>query len=380
MARKTALTPEEAKREALGTALSAIEHKYGKGAVMKLSDSAVVRIPVIPTGSIGLDMALGVGGIPRGRITEIFGPESSGKTTLTLHIIAECQKRGGTCAFIDAEHALDTTYAKALGVDVDSLLISQPDYGEQALDIADMLVRSAAVELVVVDSVAALVPQAELEGDMGETQVGGHARLMSHAMRRLTGTIHKSHTAVIFINQIRMKIGQMGYGSPETTTGGNALKFYSSVRLDIRRVQTLKDKDTPVGSRTTVKVVKNKVSPPFKKATFDIIYGHGISRSGELIDYGTEGKILDQSGSWFAYGGEKLGQGRENIRAMLDEDEDLRMRLEADVRRYLGLPPDDQQPLPVQDAQPQVQAQPAPAKEAPAQEPDPDYVPGAEEF
>ncbi|MBR4747018.1 MAG: recombinase RecA [Desulfovibrio sp.] len=378
MARKTALTPEEAKREALGTALSAIEHKYGKGAVMKLSDSAVVRIPVIPTGSIGLDMALGVGGIPRGRITEIFGPESSGKTTLTLHIIAECQKRGGTCAFIDAEHALDTTYAKALGVDVDSLLISQPDYGEQALDIADMLVRSAAVELVVVDSVAALVPQAELEGDMGETQVGGHARLMSHAMRRLTGTIHKSHTAVIFINQIRMKIGQMGYGSPETTTGGNALKFYSSVRLDIRRVQTLKDKDTPVGSRTTVKVVKNKVSPPFKKATFDIIYGHGISRSGELIDYGTEGKILDQSGSWFAYGGEKLGQGRENIRAMLDEDEDLRMRLEADVRKYLGLPPDDQQPLPVQDAQPQ--AQPAPAQDVPAQEPDPDYVPGAEEF
>ncbi len=378
MARKTALTPEEAKREALGTALSAIEHKYGKGAVMKLSDNAVVRIPVIPTGSIGLDMALGVGGIPRGRITEIFGPESSGKTTLTLHIIAECQKRGGTCAFIDAEHALDTTYAKALGVDVDSLLISQPDYGEQALDIADMLVRSAAVELVVVDSVAALVPQAELEGDMGETQVGGHARLMSHAMRRLTGTIHKSHTAVIFINQIRMKIGQMGYGSPETTTGGNALKFYSSVRLDIRRVQTLKDKDTPVGSRTTVKVVKNKVSPPFKKATFDIIYGHGISRSGELIDYGIEGKILDQSGSWFAYGGEKLGQGRENIRAMLDEDEDLRMRLEADVRKYLGLPPDDQQPLPVQDAQPQ--AQPAPAKDVPAQEPDPDYVPGAEEF
>ncbi len=381
MARKTALTPEEAKREALGTALSAIEHKYGKGAVMKLSDNAVVRIPVIPTGSIGLDMALGVGGIPRGRITEIFGPESSGKTTLTLHIIAECQKRGGTCAFIDAEHALDTTYAKALGVDVDSLLISQPDYGEQALDIADMLVRSAAVELVVVDSVAALVPQAELEGDMGETQVGGHARLMSHAMRRLTGTIHKSHTAVIFINQIRMKIGQMGYGSPETTTGGNALKFYSSVRLDIRRVQTLKDKDTPVGSRTTVKVVKNKVSPPFKKATFDIIYGHGISRSGELIDYGIEGKILDQSGSWFAYGGEKLGQGRENIRAMLDEDGDLRMRIEADVRKYLGLPPEDQQAAPVQDAQPQPQVQPqaAPVQDAPAQEPE-DYVPGAEEF
>lgn len=349
MAKKPALTPEEAKKEALGTTLTTIEHKYGKGAVMRLSDHPAIRIPVIPTGSIGLDLALGVGGIPRGRITEIYGPESSGKTTLTLHLIAECQKRGGTCAFIDAEHALDVAYARALGVDTDNLIISQPDYGEQALDIADMLVRSAAVELVVVDSVAALVPQAELEGDMSDTQVGSHARLMSHAMRRLTGTIHKSHTAVVFINQIRMKIGSLGYGSPETTTGGNALKFYASVRLDIRRLQTLKDKDTPIGSRTRVKVVKNKVSPPFKVATFDIIYGHGISRAGELIDYGIEGKIIDQSGSWFAYGGEKLGQGRENIRQLLDEDADLRARVEADVYKYLGMtPPDEAGAMPIE--------------------------------
>ena len=261
MAKKPALSPEEARAEALGTALATIERKYGKGAVMKLSDEAHVNIPVIPTGSIGLDLALGVGGIPRGRITEIFGPESSGKTTLTLHIIAECQKMGGTCAFVDAEHALDVNYARRLGVNTDELLISQPDYGEQALDIADMLVRSGAVDLVVVDSVAALIPQAELEGDMGESQVGGHARLMSHAMRRLTGTIHKSRTSVIFINQIRMKIGVTGYGSPETTTGGNALKFYSSVRMDIRRIQTLKDKEESFGSRTRVKVVKNPAVP-----------------------------------------------------------------------------------------------------------------------
>ena len=262
MAKKPALSPEAARAEALSTALTTIERKYGKGAVMKLSDDVQVEVPVIPTGSIGLDLALGVGGIPRGRVTEIFGPESSGKTTLTLHIIAECQKMGGTCAFIDAEHALDVAYARRLGVNTDELLISQPDYGEQALDIADMLVRSGAVDLVVIDSVAALIPQAELEGSMGETQVGGHARLMSHAMRRLTGTIHKSRTSVIFINQIRMKIGTMGYGSPEPTTGGNALKFYSSVRIDIRKSTTLKDKDEAFGSRTKVKVVKNKVAPP----------------------------------------------------------------------------------------------------------------------
>ena len=344
MARKPALSPADARAEALGTALSTIERKYGKGAVMKLSDEAHVNIPVIPTGSIGLDLALGVGGIPRGRITEIFGPESSGKTTLTLHIIAECQKQGGTCAFVDAEHALDVGYAKRLGVNTDELLISQPDYGEQALDIADMLVRSGAVDLVVVDSVAALIPQAELDGDMGETQVGGHARLMSHAMRRLTGTIHKSHTSVIFINQIRMKIGVTGYGSPETTTGGNALKFYASVRMDIRRIQTLKDKEESFGSRTKVKVVKNKVAPPFRSAKFDILYGQGISRSGDLIDLGIEAKVIEQSGSWFAFGAEKLGQGREKVRALLDETPELRNQIEAKVVEFLGLHPQESLP------------------------------------
>ena len=339
MAKKPALSPEDARAEALSTALSTSERKYGKGAVMKLSDDVQVDIPVIPTGSIGLHLALGVGGIPRGRVTEIFGPESSGKTTLTLHIIAECQKLGGTCAFVDAEHALDVAYARRLGVNTDELLISQPDYGEQALDIADMLVRSGAVDMVVIDSVAALIPQAELEGDMGETQVGGHARLMSHAMRRLTGTIHKSRTSVIFINQIRMKIGVQGYGSPETTTGGNALKFYSSVRMDIRRIQTLKDKDEAFGSRTKVKVVKYKVAPPFRIATFDILYGQGISRSGELLDLGIEAKIVEQSGSWFAFGSEKLGQGREKVRALLDENLDLRNQIEAKVIEFLGMHP-----------------------------------------
>lgn len=346
MAKKPQLTPEEARAEALGTALATIEKKYGKGAVMKLSDDAHVNIPVIPTGSIGLDLALGVGGIPRGRVTEIYGPESSGKTTLTLHIVAECQRMGGTCAFVDAEHALDVTYARRLGVNTDELLISQPDFGEQALDIADMLVRSGAVDLVVIDSVAALIPQAELEGNMGESQVGGHARLMSHALRKLTGTIHKSRTSVIFINQIRMKIGVQGYGSPETTTGGNALKFYSSVRLDIRRIQTLKDKEEAFGSRTRVKVVKNKVAPPFRSATFDILYGQGISRSGELLDIGIDAKIIDQSGSWFAFGAEKLGQGREKVRAMLDEDETLRKAIEAKVVEHLGMHPNEFVPTP----------------------------------
>jgi recombination protein RecA len=298
-----------------------------------------VDVPIIPTGSIGLDLALGVGGIPRGRVTEIFGPESSGKTTLTLHIIAECQKKGGTCAFVDAEHALDVSYARRLGVKTDELLISQPDYGEQALDIADMLVRSGAVDLVIIDSVAALIPQAELEGNMGETQVGGHARLMSHALRRLTGTIHKSRTAVIFINQIRMKIGVTGYGSPETTTGGNALKFYSSVRLDIRRIQTLKDKEEAFGSRTRVKVVKNKVAPPFREALFDILYGQGISRSGEVLDLAVEAKIVEQSGSWFAFGSEKLGQGKEKVRALLDENPELREAVEQKVIEHLGMNP-----------------------------------------
>lgn len=339
MAKKPSLSPEEMRREALQTALSTIERKYGLGSVMKLSDDAHVTIPTIPTGSISLDLALGIGGIPRGRVTEIYGPESSGKTTLTLHIIAEAQRLGGTAAFIDAEHALDVNYARRLGVNTEELLISQPDYGEQALDIADMLVRSAAVDLVVIDSVAALIPQNELEGNMGETQVGSQARLMSHALRKLTGTIHKSRTAVIFINQIRMKIGTMGYGSPETTTGGNALKFYSSVRMDIRKIQTLKDKEEVYGSRTRVKVVKNKVAPPFREAQFDILYGTGVSRTGEIIDLGVDAGIIEKSGSWFAFGSERLGQGKENVRALLEENTALRGTIEAQLIEHLGMSP-----------------------------------------
>lgn len=335
MAKKNA-DPQDLRAEALRTALSTIERKYGQGSVMKLSDDAHVAIPVIPTGSIGLDIALGVGGIPRGRVSEIYGPESSGKTTLALHIIAECQKRGGTAAFIDAEHALDVNYARRLGVKTEELLISQPDYGEQALDIADMLVRSAAVDVVVVDSVAALIPQAELEGNMGETQVGGHARLMSHAMRKLTGTIHKSQTSVVFINQTRMKIGTMGYGSPETTTGGNALKFYCSVRLDIRKIQTLKDKDEVYGSRVRVKVVKNKVAPPFREALFDILYGTGISREGELLDLGVDNNVVEKSGAWYAFGSERLGQGKENVRVFLQENTELRDTVEKKLLEHLG--------------------------------------------
>lgn len=339
MAKKPTVSPEEARREALKTALSTIERKYGQGAVMRMSDDAHVHVPVIPTGSIGLDLALGVGGLPRGRVVEIYGPESSGKTTLTLHVIAECQKLGGTAAFIDAEHALDVNYASRLGVKIEELLISQPDHGEQALDIADMLVRSSAVDLVVIDSVAALIPQAELDGSMGETQVGGHARLMSHAMRKLTGTIHKSRTCVVFINQIRMKIGQTGYGSPETTTGGNALKFYCSVRLDIRRIQTLKDKEEAYGSLTRVKVVKNKMAPPFREAKFDIVWGTGISRSGEVLDMAVEAGIVDKSGAWYAYGSEKLGMGRDNVRAALDENTTLRDEIEKKVIEHLGMSP-----------------------------------------
>ena len=330
MAKKPALSPEEARAEALGTALATIERKYGKGAVMKLSDEAHVNIPVIPTGSIGLDLALGVGGIPRGRITEIFGPESSGKTTLTLHIIAECQKMGGTCAFVDAEHALDVNYARRLGVNTDELLISQPDYGEQALDIADMLVRSGAVDLVVVDSVAALIPQAELEGDMGESQVGGHARLMSHAMRRLTGTIHKSRTSVIFINQIRMKIGVM-YGNPETTPGGRALKYFSSVRIDMRRIETLKSGTEMVGNRTRAKVIKNKVAPPFKEAEFDIIYGEGISKVSEIIDLGVKLELIDKAGAWFTVNGERI-QGKDKVKEYLESNPEVADKIEADIR------------------------------------------------
>jgi len=337
MAKKPSVSQKDARLEALKTALSTIERKYGQGAVMKLSDSAHVKVAVIPTGSIGLDLAIGVGGIPRGRVSEIYGPESSGKTTLALHIIAECQKAGGTAAFIDAEHALDTKYAERLGVKIDELLVSQPDHGEQALDITDMLVRSGAVDLIVIDSVAALIPQAELEGNMGETQIGGHARLMSHALRKLTGTIHKSRASVLFINQIRMKIGTMGYGSPETTTGGNALKFYSSVRLDIRRIQTLKDKEEAYGSLTRVKVVKNKMAPPFREAKFDIIWGTGISRSGEILDLAIDAGIVDKSGAWFAYGSEKLGQGRDNVRNMLDENDALRSEIEEKVIAHLGI-------------------------------------------
>ncbi|WP_243312537.1 recombinase RecA [Fundidesulfovibrio agrisoli] len=337
MAKKAAANPQDARLEALATALTTIERKYGQGSVMRLDEDAHVAIPAIPTGSIGVDVALGIGGIPQGRVTEIYGPESSGKTTLALHIIAQAQKRGGTAAFIDAEHALDITYARRLGVKTDELLISQPDFGEQALDITDMLVRSSAVDVIVIDSVAALIPQAELEGEMGESQVGGQARLMSHAMRKLTGTIHKSNTAVIFINQIRMKIGVTGYGSPETTTGGNALKFYASTRMDIRKIQTLKDKEEVYGSRCRVKVVKNKVAPPFREAQFDILYGTGISREGEIIDMGVEMNIVDKSGAWFAYGTERLGQGKENVRAFLLEHPDIRQQIEDKIYEHLGL-------------------------------------------
>lgn len=345
MAKRVSTDAVTARNEALTTALGTIERKYGKGAIMKLSDDVQVDIPVIPTGSIGLDIALGVGGIPRGRVCEIFGPESSGKTTLTLHIISECQKLGGTCAFVDAEHALDVAYARRLGVNTDELLISQPDYGEQALDIADMLVRSSAVDLVIVDSVAALIPQNELDGNFGETQMGSHARLMSHAMRKLTGTIHKSRAAVIFINQIRMKIGAAaGYGNPETTTGGNALKFYASVRMDIRKIGQIKDKEQPIGNRTKVKVVKNKVAPPFRVATFDLMFGNGISRGGELLDIGIEAKIIEQSGSWFAFGDEKLGQGREKVRLLLEENMELRNAVEGRIKEYLGLHPHEFSP------------------------------------
>jgi len=345
MAKKGALSPQEMRLEALNTALTTIERKYGQGSVMRLSDEAHVQPPVIPTGSIGLDLALGIGGIPKGRVTEIYGPESSGKTTLALHVIAECQKRGGTAAFVDAEHALDINYARRLGVKTEELLISQPDYGEQALDIADMLVRSGAVDVVVIDSVAALIPQAELEGNMGETQVGGQARLMSHAMRKLTGTIHKSKTSVVFINQIRMKIGMTGYGNPETTTGGNALKFYCSVRLDIRKIQTLKDKEETYGSRVRVKVVKNKVAPPFREALFDVLYGTGISREGELLDMGVDAGIVDKSGAWYAFGSERLGQGRDNVRQFMQENTEIRQQIEDRLLEHLGMQKPEERPV-----------------------------------
>jgi recombination protein RecA len=326
-------TPD--KKKALDQAVVQIERQFGKGSIMRLgSDQHIEGLQVIPTGSIGLDYALGVGGIPRGRVIEIYGPEASGKTTLALHIIAEAQKKGGIAAFIDAEHALDATYAKALGVDTDNLLISQPDHGEQALEIADTLVRSGAVDLVVIDSVAALVPRAEIEGEMGDAHMGLQARLMSQALRKLTGTVSKSRTSLLFINQIRMKIGVM-FGNPETTTGGNALKFYSSVRLDIRRIAALKDGDQVIGSRTRVRVVKNKVAPPFRDTEFDIIYGHGISFEGELVDIATKFNIVDKSGAWYSYSGDRLGQGRENVKAFLAENKELRDKIAAQVREAM---------------------------------------------
>jgi recombination protein RecA len=324
------------KQKALESALGQIERQFGKGSIMKLGDNPIMDVEATSTGSIGLDIALGIGGIPKGRIIEIYGPESSGKTTLTLHAIAEEQKTGGVCAFVDAEHALDPTYAKKLGVNLDELLISQPDAGEQALEITDTLVRSGAVSMVVVDSVAALTPKAELEGDMGDHQVGAQARLMSQAMRKLTGSISKSKCTVIFINQIRMKIGVM-FGSPETTSGGNALKFYSSVRLDIRRIGAIKDRDEIVGNATRVKVVKNKVAPPFKQVEFDIMYGEGISKRGELIDLGVKAGIVEKSGSWFSYGDQRIGQGRENAKTFLKEHAGVAWEIEDKIRASHGL-------------------------------------------
>ena len=321
---------------AVDQAISQIEKQFGRGSIMKMSDDNVVDIPAIPTGSVSLDLALGVGGVPRGRVIEIYGPESSGKTTLALHIAAEAQAKGGMVAFIDAEHALDMGYARKLGVDVDSLLVSQPDTGEQALDIAEILVRSGAIDLLVVDSVAALVPRAELEGDMGDSHMGLQARLMSQALRKLTATLSKSNTCMIFINQIRMKIGVM-FGSPETTTGGNALKFYATQRLDIRRIGAIKDGSDIVGNRTRVKVVKNKIAPPFKEAEFDIIYGHGISKEGDILDLGVSLDVVEKSGSWYSFDGERIGQGRENVKKFLIENEDILDRISGLVREKVGL-------------------------------------------
>jgi recombination protein RecA len=323
---------DENKKKALAAALGQIERQFGKGAVMRMGDANAARdIEVISTGSLGLDIALGIGGLPKGRVVEIYGPESSGKTTLTLQVIAECQKQGGTAAFVDAEHALDPIYAQKLGVNVDDLLVSQPDNGEQALEIADMLVRSGAVDVVVVDSVAALTPKAEIEGDMGDSHVGLQARLMSQALRKLTGNIKRSNTLVIFINQIRMKIGVM-FGNPETTTGGNALKFYASVRLDIRRIGAIKKGDEITGSETRVKVVKNKVAPPFKQAEFEILYGEGISREGELVDLGVKQGLVGKAGAWYSYKGEKIGQGKDNARLYLKEHPEVAEEIERAVR------------------------------------------------
>ncbi|GAB0002573.1 recombinase RecA [Helicobacter pylori] len=327
---------DEDKQKAISLAIKQIDKVFGKGALVRLGDKQVEKIDSISTGSLGLDLALGIGGVPKGRIIEIYGPESSGKTTLSLHIIAECQKNGGVCAFIDAEHALDVHYAKRLGVDTENLLVSQPDTGEQALEILETITRSGGIDLVVVDSVAALTPKAEIDGDMGDQHVGLQARLMSHALRKITGVLHKMNTTLIFINQIRMKIGMMGYGSPETTTGGNALKFYASVRIDIRRIAALKQNEQYIGNRAKAKVVKNKVAPPFREAEFDIMFGEGISKEGEIIDYGVKLDIVDKSGAWLSYQDKKLGQGRENAKALLKEDKALANEITLKIKESIG--------------------------------------------
>jgi recombination protein RecA len=333
----TTAAGNQARDKAIDLALSAIDKQFGKGAIMRLGKDPIDReVHVVPSGSLGLDIALGIGGLPRGRIVEIYGPESSGKTTLTLHVVAEAQKRGGVCAFIDAEHALDVGYAKKLGVKTEELLVSQPDCGEQALEIADMLVRSNAVDVIIIDSVAALTPKAELEGEMGDTHVGLQARLMSQALRKLTAAISKSRTMVVFINQIRMKIGVM-FGSPETTSGGNALKFYASVRLDIRRIGAIKKEEDVIGNRTRVKVVKNKMAPPFKEVEFDILYGQGISREGDLVDLASEANIIDKSGAWFSFNGERIGQGRENAKQFLSEHPEVYNSIEGKVLAHFGV-------------------------------------------
>ena len=336
------------KSKALEGALTQIERAFGKGSIMRMGQRTNDHVDVVSTGSLGLDIALGIGGLPRGRVVEIYGPESSGKTTMALHAIAEAQKKGGTCAFIDAEHALDPGYARKLGVDIDSLLISQPDAGEQALEIADTLVRSGAIDVLVIDSVAALVPRAELEGDMGDSHVGLHARLMSQALRKLTGTVSRSNTMMIFLNQIRLKIGVM-FGSPETTTGGNALKFYASIRLDIRRIGQIKERDEVVGNQTRIKVVKNKMAPPFKQVEFDIMYGEGVSKMGELIDLGVKANIVEKSGAWFSYDSQRIGQGRENSKQFLREHPEMAEAIERKVREQAGvvanamlIPPEEQ--------------------------------------
>ena len=333
--------------KALETAVGQIEKQFGKGSIMRLGQNNIVApVEVISTGAISIDYALGIGGMPRGRVIEIFGPESSGKTTLALQVIAEAQKKGGMAAFVDAEHALDASYAKKLGVDLDNLLVSQPDNGEQALEIVEVIIRSNSVDVVVVDTVAALVPRAEIEGEMGEAQMGLQARLMSQALRKLTGAVSKSKASLIFINQLREKIGVM-FGNPETTTGGRALKFYSSVRVDIRRIGAIKDGDAVVGGRTRVKIVKNKMAPPFREAEFDIMYGEGVSREGDLIDIAVEHKIIEKSGAWFAYGGERLGQGRENVKNFLKENVDLRSAIEEKVRKALGMTKETPEPVAV---------------------------------